>query len=865
MTPVSAAPARPGPPPHPPPPSPAPVIPCSCNHLGDNVSGKPGGTQAVSAIRRVLRPSRPRRPPGGGFTVDRRGAASQDSRRAGRGRKIVGDPQSHVGFPPRSGTFPPASPRMSLPGRSMHTGGFACTRMARDRCAILTSRIAEASVRHRHASLHQFAVAARESRCLRLDRQARRASCARRLHRRERQHECMDHGTPAPAGGGDRGAGGRRRRPGVPAGRPRGGNRVEHQARGCRRRAACADHHARRHRARGAADGDGGRGTAVGQLVDRRAQPLRRPGRDQRGLCGGLAARPRRAAHARAPQRPPAREHRVRRHDGGHQLDPAVGDRPRGSAHRRGVGHLRHRCHRGRHQLRPAQGVLGSGGQRLLRRLAAGRRGRAALQRHRRLGRPRARSRERLRERRLQQARRNRGARPRVLALGLHPRSPRGRLRQDLRQQLPGQRLPARGGGSRRERRRTRPTRLPAALFVPDVESGDRRAMPLRLRERHRHRAALGIVERRRRGPLALRAGSRGVRGGRVVAHREHLACVAGARFLGDDPLRGPGAGDAQHPVLSHGPGAAVRPRRRAAGSLLARARARAAHRPQHHRSGALRRRAAGHARGLGLLDGDQLVAEQGQGRLARRVGAGIDAAAHPQQRPHQPVRLQHRRGARGAADRARHGHRHAGQGHDDRVRRQGVAGRLAASGRAGGPRPRCRVPQGGVRVHRLRGDPGGRRARLRRQRPLGVPDRSQHLGGLRGGERPDHADVRGQPRRALRRLPGRGRHGEPQDRAALAARQAAAAARFRGDRLSRPQHAGALRADRVLVAPAATTTTRCAARRPGARATATRSSPPSSAAIPTSSPSARRTTGPASCGNPSPASTSAWTTGTSR
>ena len=125
--------------------------------------------------------------------------------------------------------------------------------------------------------------------------------------------------------------------------------------------------------------------------------------------------------------------------------------------------------------------------------------------------------------------------------------------------------------------------------------------------------------------------------------------------LLGDDPLRGPGAGDAQHPVLSHGPGPAVRPRRRAAGSLLARTRAGPADRPQHHRSVALRRRAARHARRLGLLDGDQLVAEQGQGRLARRVGAGIDAAAHPQQRPHQPVRLQLRRGARRAADGARH------------------------------------------------------------------------------------------------------------------------------------------------------------------------------------------------------------------
>ena len=261
---------------------------------------------------------------------------------------------------------PPSGCRV-LAGRCEPVGSRAlegaCT------LAVLTTRIAEASVRHRHASLRQFAVAARESRCLRLDRQARRASCARRLPRRERQHECMDHGTPAPAGGGGRSAGGRRRRPGVPAGRPRGGNRVEHQARGCRRRAAGADHHARRHRARGAADGDGSGGAAVGQLVHRRAQPLRRPGRDQRGLRGGLAARPRRAAHARAAQRPPAREHRVRRHDGGHQLDPAVGDRPRRSAHRRRVGDLRHRRHRGRHQLHPAQGVHGSRGQRLLRRL----------------------------------------------------------------------------------------------------------------------------------------------------------------------------------------------------------------------------------------------------------------------------------------------------------------------------------------------------------------------------------------------------------------------------------------------------------------------------------------------------------------
>ena len=439
----------------------------------------------------------------------------------------------------------------------MRTGGFA--RAPRLHGAVLPTRIAQASVRHRHASLHQFAVAARETRCLRLiDRRGAR-SCARRLQRRERQHECMDHGTPAPAGGGDRSAGGQRRRPGVLAGRPRGGDRVEHQARGCRRGAARADHHPGRHRARGAANGDGRRGAAVRQLVDRRAQPLRRPGRDQRGLCRGLAARPRRPAHARAPQRPPAREHRVRRHDGGHQLDPALRDRPRGSAHRRGLGHLWHRCHRGRHQLRPAQGVLRGGGQRLLRRLATGRRGRATLQRDRGLGRPRAGPRERLRERRLHQARRDRGARPPVLALGLHPGRAGRLVRQDLGQQLPGQRLPARGGRSSGDDAEPDLSGLPAALFVPDVESGDRRAMPLRLRERHRRRAALGIVERRRRRPLALRAGSRGFRGGRVVAHREPLSRVPVARFLGDDPLRRPGAGDAEHAVLPHRPGRSVR------------------------------------------------------------------------------------------------------------------------------------------------------------------------------------------------------------------------------------------------------------------------------------------------------------------
>ena len=46
----------------------------------------------------------------------------------------------------------------------------------------------------------------------------------------------------------------------------------------------------------------------------------------------------------------------------------------------------------------------------------------------------------------------------------------------------------------------------------------------------------------------------------------------------------------------------------------------------------------------------------------------------------------------------------------------------------------------------------------------------------------------------------GVGRHGEPQDRVALAAGEAAAAARFGGHRLSRPQHAGAVRADRLLL-----------------------------------------------------------------
>jgi iron complex outermembrane receptor protein len=116
--------------------------------------------------------------------------------------------------------------------------------------------------------------------------------------------------------------------------------------------------------------------------------------------------------------------------------------------------------------------------------------------------------------------------------------------------QHPGERVPAGGARSLGHDAESDVPELPPAVFVPDREYRDARPVPFRLRECHRHPAALEDLQRLRHGAHAAHAAAPGLHRRRLAEDDEHLAIFAAADFLGDAALRGSGHGVSLEPVL---------------------------------------------------------------------------------------------------------------------------------------------------------------------------------------------------------------------------------------------------------------------------------------------------------------------------
>ena len=477
-----------------------------------------------------------------------------------------------------------------------------------------------------------------------------------------------------------------------------------------------------------------------------------------------------------------------------HQLDPALGDRARRSADRRRIRDLRHRRDRGRDQLHHAQRLQRRRGSAPTTATPSTAAARCSATTSPVAGAtsPRTSSTSAAPSTTTRSTR----SRPTSASFSrdvLPSGRGRRRVRPHVGQQHPGQRADPAGAGTS-DGDYAQPGRFPHACRPFSFPTaGSPAAMPLRLRERDRHRAAVG-----ERGTCSAARKWQFARDHQLFVDaswsktestaRVSPPPISSATILSGDPvLTFPGIA-----VLSDSAGAA------STASTASRWKCSGAASSSGPRTDFVtteQSRFVGGLQGmiarLGLQRRGQLVAEQGDDRVEGRLVPWLDAAADPQQRPDQPVRPQHAGGGRADEHRA-----------DPRRGATTPRGRCSSSTprrrRKSGSCPPARwrlavgrhVPARGVRAERGRRRAQRRRAGTGRQH-FDVAPVSRNVWAVYGELNIPIVREPGRQRRpSLRRLRERRPHVEPEGLAALAAESADPAARRLGHRFPRPEPA---------------------------------------------------------------------------